>query len=263
MPDFLMQAFAPGHWPALGLVIARISGLMSIAPLWSMTALPRGARAAITVVLSIMLMPATPATPLPENWVLIPIPVIGELVIGMVIGLTAAMVVQGVALAGEALSIQMGLSLGPALAPMPDVQVSGLGQLKTMLALLIYVSVGGHLMLLRALADSLHALPPGTALEFAGGGRAVVAACGALYSCALRAAAPVMITLLLSNLGLAMLSRAVPQLNTMMVALPITTAIGLLMFGAALPLVSGAIRGWMLALPSSAATMIQALQPVH
>jgi flagellar biosynthetic protein FliR len=263
MPDFIAQLFSPGHWPVFALIAARLSGLMSIAPLWSMTPLPRAARAAIIVVLSVMLLPSAPPLALPESWVLLPIPVIGELVIGLVIGLTAAVVVQGVTLAGEALSVQMGLSLGPSLAPMPDIQVSGLGQLKTMLAVLIYVCVGGHLMLLRSVAESLHTLPPGAALDFAGGGRAVIAACGALYTCALRTAAPVMITLLLSNLGLAMLSRAVPQLNAMLVALPITTAIGLLMFGTALPLVAGAIRGWMLALPSTSTSLLQSLQSAH
>ncbi|MGH3054525.1 MAG: flagellar biosynthetic protein FliR, partial [Gaiellaceae bacterium] len=138
-----------------------------------------------------------------------------------------------------------------------------LGQLKSMLALLIYVSVGGHLMLLSALSDSLRTLPPGTALDLARGGHAVMGMVPTLYSCALRAAAPVMITLLLSNLALAVVSRAVPQLNTMMVSLPVMMALGLMMFGAALPLVASALRGWMLSMPGTTAQLLRAFEPVR
>lgn len=263
MPDFLSAIFAPGQWPAFALISARLGGLMMVAPLWSMTAVPKTARAAITVLLSIVLLPGAPAPALPESWVMLPLPLASEMAVGLVIGLTAAVIVQGLTLAGEALSIQMGLTLGPALAPMPDLEISGLGQLKTMLALLVYVSVGGHLMLLSALADSLHSLPPGGALDFARGGHAVMGVASMLYSCALRAAAPVMITLLLSNLALAVLSRAVPQLNTMMVSLPIMVGLGLMMFGAALPLIASALRGWMLAMPNTAAQVLRAFEPVR
>jgi len=261
MPDFFTSIFAPGHWPIFALVSARLGGFMTMAPLWSITALPKTARAALTVLLSVLLMPGVHASALPESWVMLPLPLASEMAIGIVIGLTAAVIVQGLTLAGEVLSIQMGLNLGPALGPMPDLEVSGLGQLQSLLALTVYVSIGGHLMLLSAFADSLRVLPPGGAIDFDRGGHAVMSVFPMLYSCALRAAAPVMITLLLSNLALAILSRAVPQLNTMMVSLPVMTALGLMMFGAALPLIATAVRGWMEAMPGTSSHLVQALRP--
>ena len=64
MPDFLGEILAPGRWPVFVLISARLSGLMLTAPLWSMTNLPRLARAAITVLLAIVLMPSVPSAKL-------------------------------------------------------------------------------------------------------------------------------------------------------------------------------------------------------
>ena len=259
IPDFFAQILTPGRWPAFVLVSARLSGLMFTAPLWSMTNLPRLARAAITVLLAATLLPAVPATKLPDEVLALPLPFALELLVGIVIGLTAAILVQGVALAGEVISLQMGLSLAPQLAPMPDLQVSGVGLIQSNLALLIYVGIGGHLMLLRGLADSLQTLPPGLPMDLAGGQDAALAM-GGVFRCAVRAAAPVMVTMLLANLALALLSRAVPQINTMMVSFPITIGVGLLMIGAALPFVASTVEGWMHQLPGSVDALVGALR---
>jgi flagellar biosynthetic protein FliR len=168
-----------------------------------------------------------------------------EMLLGLAIGLVAAVVVHGAALAGELVSLQMGLSLGPALAPLPEFESSGVSQLQSLLALSVYVGVGGHLMLLRGVADTLRALPPGSPLALDQGAGTVAAMVGTLFTSAVRTGAPVIVTLLVTNVALAILSRAVPQLNAMMVSFPLTIAIGLIMVGAALPIVTGALDGWM------------------
>jgi flagellar biosynthetic protein FliR len=259
IPDLFGQILAPERWPAFVLVSARLSGLMLTAPLWSMTNLPRLARAAITVLLAIMLLPSVPATKVPDELLALPLPFALEMVVGIVIGLTAAILVQGVALAGEIISLQMGLSLAPQLAPMPDLQVSGVGLIQSNLVLLIYVGIGGHLMLLRGLADSLQTLPPGLPMDLTGGRDAVLAA-GAVFRCGLSAAAPVMVTLLLAEMSVALLNRAVPQVNAMMISFPIAIGVGLIMTGAALPFLVTSIEGWMHQLPGSVVHLLGALQ---
>lgn len=251
IPDVLQHALAPERWPAFALLTARLSGLMIAAPLWSMSALPRAARAAMTVLLAMLLLPATPAVPLSDHVLDLPVPVVMELLIGLVIGLAAAVIVQGAALAGEVAAVQMGLNIGPALTPMPDLQQSGVGQIQSMLALFVYVAVGGHHMLLRGLADSLQTLPPGSPIDLTQGAAVTVMLPSALFSCALSAAAPVMITLLLVNIAMAILSRAVPQLNAMMVSFPLTIGVGLVMTGLSMPVVAGVIASWMERLPGT------------
>ncbi len=256
VPDFLATALAPDRWATFVLLTGRIGGLMLTAPAWSGTTLPRMVRTALTVVLAVLLLPSAPVAPLSGQVLDLPLPMAAEIAIGVVIGLSAAVLVQAVGLAGEVVSMQMGLSIAPALAPVPEMQVVGLGQISTLLAMLIYLALGGHLMLLRALADSLRTLPPGTGIEFTGGGPVTSALAGQLFSCAVSAAAPVMVALLLTNLALAILGRAVPQLNAMMVSFPISIGIGLAMFALSLPNVSGVVARWVTDLPGVAAQLL-------
>ncbi len=263
VPQPLAWLFAPDRWPTFAFVTTRVTGFVLTAPLWSLPGLPRLARAAITVVLSILLLTTVPGVVVPQRTLDLPVPLAMELLVGVVIGLTGAVLVQGVALAGEVLSLQMGLSLAPALAPIPDLPVSAMGQLTTWIGLLVYLSTGGHLMLLRGLADSLKVLPPGAPIDLHAGAASAVTLAGGLFRCALRAAAPVMVTLLLVNLALAILSRAVPQLNAMMVSLPVTFGVGLVMLGVALPVIATTIGGWMQLLPQSVAGALDAFRVVH
>ncbi len=262
MPDYFAQAFSPERWPIFVLISARVGGLMLSAPLWSMSALPGRARSALTVLLTLLLLPLAPQVAIPEQILDIPLPMVMELLVGLAIGLTAAVLVQGVALAGEVLSLQMSLSLGPVLAPMPDVQVSGLGQLKTFFALLLYVTVGGHTMLLQGLAGSLRQLPPGMPMSLDAGAIGATAVMGTVFTVAARAAGPIMVALLITNVALAILSRAVPQLNAMMVAFPITISVGLVMFGISLDLLGASIMGWMVRLPGDVQHVLDGFQVV-
>ncbi|HTO91396.1 MAG TPA: flagellar biosynthetic protein FliR [Candidatus Sulfotelmatobacter sp.] len=256
----LLQLIGPDRWPAFALISARVGGLMLAAPLWSMSTLPRATRAAITVVLSVLLLASCPAVKAPEEVLQMPLPMAMEGLVGLVIGLTAAVLIQAVALGGEVLSLQMGLSLGQALAPSPDLEASGVAQFQTILALLIYTSAGGHLMLLQALAESLRVLPPGSGFGLSASPAALGALPGTLFSCAIRAAAPVMVALLLANVALAVMSRAVPQLNAMMVAFPLTIGIGLIVSAAAMPLIAATIRGWIENLPIATAAALHGFQ---
>jgi flagellar biosynthetic protein FliR len=251
VPDFLGAAMTPERWPTFALVTGRLGGLMTTAPAWSGSSIPAIVRTALTVVLAVLLLPAVPLAAMPEHVLDLPLPMAAEIAIGVVIGLSAAVLVQAVGLAGEVMSMQMGLSIAPALAPVPEMEVVGVGPIATMLAILIYLSLGGHLMLLRALADSLHTLPPGAGIEFTGGGPVAMALAGQLFSCAASVAAPVMVALLLTNIALAILSRAVPQLNAMMVSFPLTIGIGLIMFAVSLPNVSAVVASWVRELPAS------------
>lgn len=261
MDAILGPLFSPAAWPTFVCVSARLVGMMLIAPIWSMTAVPRATRAAIAVLLAAMLLPGAPRAVLPDEAALVPLVILSDLLVGLAIGLTAAVLFHGVALAGEVVSLQMGLSLGQALAPMIEIQTEGVGQVQGLFALTIYLSLGGHLMLLEGVAGSLVAIPPGTLGNFASGGALAASLGNGVFLTAARVGAPVIATLFLTNVALALLNRAVPQLNTMMVSFPLTVAVGLLIVGLALPVVGNASAEWTGRLGSLTASVIEALTP--
>jgi flagellar biosynthetic protein FliR len=140
---------------------------------------------------------------------------------------------------------------------MAEASVTGVGELKNLLAMTIYVTLGGHVILLTGVAESLQVIPPGAAVDMGQGGRSIVALSGTVFLVAVRVVAPIMVALLLANFGLAILSRAVPQLNAMAVAFPITIGLGFLMFGASLPYTGSYIGQWAGGIHGSVSRVVQ------
>ncbi|HXE56385.1 MAG TPA: flagellar biosynthetic protein FliR [Gemmatimonadales bacterium] len=256
----LGEALAPANWPVFALVSGRVTGLVLTGPLWAMSAVPRTVRGALVVTLSLLLLPLAPR-PTTVDAGALALPIAAELLVGVAVGLAAAVLMHAMAVAGEVAAVQTGLNLGPVLSPMGEGTVTGVGELKSYLALALYVSLGGHLMLVRGLGESLVSIPPGGPYELGVGLRAALTVAGTVFGTAVRAAAPVMVAMLLANLALAILSRAVPQLNAMAVAFPVTIGLGLVVLGASLPLLGGLVAGWVGEIPGRIDLILRAFAP--
>lgn len=258
----IVSGINPAAWPMIVLVSSRVGGLFMTAPLWSMLDIPKTVRVALVFLISVALVPGALQGTGPTEASATVGPMAAEMLLGLAIGLSAAAFLHGITLAGEVISVQAGLNLGPALSPMADESVGGLGQAQTLLATSIYVSMGGHLTLLEGLARSVQAIPPGQAIDLAGGARVVTALGGIVFTTGIRAAAPVLVALLLTNLALAILSKAVPQMSAMSVAFPITLSVGLLMFAAALPFFAMMVSRWAAGLAGGVDSTIGAFAPL-
>jgi flagellar biosynthetic protein FliR len=261
MPDVLAELLAPARWPAFVCLSARLVGLMLVAPLWSMPMLPRSVRSAIVVLLAMLLLPAAPAATLPDATALVPLPLLAELLIGLAIGLCAAVLMAGISLAGEVATQQMGLNMGAVLSPMGEQETAGVAQLQSYLGMVVYLAVGGHLVLLRGLGESLQAIPLGAGASFARADALVGSLGAAVFETGVRVGAPIIAALLVANVALALLNRAVPQLNALMVSFPITIALGLVAAGLALPAVAGVTAKWMGTLDDRVTGAVELLAP--
>ncbi len=261
MNPSLLDVLAPINWPTFAILSARVAGLVLSAPLWSGRFVPKTIRLAFAVLLTLLLLPVAPTGAAPEGVVLMPLLMAGELLLGVAIGVTASMFVHAVRVGAAIVSVQMGLSLGGALAPTIGGGSPGIGELKNMMALVIYVTLGGHLALMAGLGMSLELIPPGSPVDITAGASALVSLAGGLFATAVRVAAPIMVALLLTNISLAILGKAVPQLNVLMLAFPITIGVGLVVFGAALPYYHTLIVQWVEGIPGSVLNMIDAFTP--
>lgn len=262
-PTGVFQLIGLQDWPTFVLISARVSGLFFAAPLWSMPELPRTVRGALAVLLSIILLPVVAwPDPLPDDMLAMAVILAGETLLGIAIGLTGALLMHGIVVAGEVASLQMGLSLGQALGSLPEGATVGVGQLKGYFAMAIYLSVGGHLMLYEGLAGSFATVAPGRAWEGMAGGRAVVDMTGMIFTTAVQAAAPIIVALILTNLALAIVGKAVPQLNVMMLSFPVTISVGLIALGASLPFMATYFTGAVERLPGMLGQTINAFSPV-
>jgi flagellar biosynthetic protein FliR len=217
------------------LVLARAAGLTLGAPILGHLLVPRRVRAGLALLLALALLPVVPAAPTPASlWGLAGAVGI-ESAFGALLGFVAQLVFAAVALGGELAGIQMGFGMVHLLDPHANASITIVAQWQQLLALLVFLALDGHHLLLRALIASFTAAPPGHLVASAAGGQAVVALAGEVFATGARLAAPVMIALLLTNGALGILARTIPQLNVFIIGFPVTVGVGLVMLGASLP----------------------------
>ncbi len=245
------EAFSPARWPTFVFISARVGGLVTVAPGVSLQSVPRTLRGAIAVVLSLVLLPIVPSGPTVLSTGQLPVVVATEFLLGLTIGLTGAVFIHGMQVAAEVISVQMGLSIAGSFAPTSGLGFPGMGEIKSITALAAFFSLGGHLALVAGVASSFHVIAPGTALSMVEGSRMFVAVVGTLFETAVRVGGPIIVALVLANLGFAILGKAVPQLNALMMAFPVTIGLGLIVFGASLPFLGKLLAEWVDGIPTA------------
>jgi len=263
MNDAILEALRPVNWPLMALVMSRVAGLVMTAPLWSLRFIPTQVRAGIALLMTLLMMPLVPESAVPPAMGQVAVlAVLAELLLGLAIGLTAAVFLHALSVAAEVVSLQMGLSFGAAFGGPADTGSPGIGQLYHQFTLAIYAVLGGHLMLMTGLAMSFRIVPPGVGMNLEGGVAHMIPVLGTVFSVAVQVAAPVIVALLVTNLALAVVNRAVPQLHTLMVAVPLTVAVGFLVIGATLPLTAGLVTRWVGGLEGGVADLLGRVAPV-
>lgn len=237
--------FAPGSAAVLVLVAIRLTGLILIAPVFSARTIPARIRTAILLVLTVLLQPAAlGAVPNLAAVALTPQACAGELLVGFALGMSAALFVGGAEVAGELMSAQIGLSGAAIFDPLSGGQTSALGQFTSLFAVTLLLALNAHLVMLDAIAESFHRLPVGGALHLADACRLLVREASVLFVLGVRFAAPIIGVIILANAALAVLGRAVPQLNVLSVAFPVQIGLGLLTLAAVIPFMAFVITGW-------------------
>jgi flagellar biosynthetic protein FliR len=160
---------------------------------------------------------------------------IQQVIIGIAIGFSLQVLFDAVTLGGQLLANSMGLSFAFNTDPLHGVQTPVLGQLYSMLVMLTFLSLDGHLKLIELLVDGFRTLPIGTSGLGQEGIWSIVAWGSQLFSGALSVALPGVTALLIVNIAFGVMSRAAPQLNLFAVGFPISLVFGLLIVLAGLP----------------------------
>jgi flagellar biosynthetic protein FliR len=216
----IVERFYAFIWPML-----RISALLLAAPVFSLTALTVRIRVLLALALSVMVYPLftwPDIDPLSPAGLL---EICNQLVIGVFMGLALQIVTAAVVVAGQTISNSMGLSMASLIDPnLGNVPV--IAQFLLILSTLIFVSLGGHAMLLALILESFATLPVGSSLFGPQAYAQLVSWSSMIFLGALLTALPVMVTLLFISIGLGVVTRAAPSLNIFSVGLPATIVVG-------------------------------------
>ena len=217
-------------WP-----LTRVLGVIATAPIFSHNSIPNQVKLGLGLMLTLIIMPTLP--PLPQfeivsfQGLLI---LVQQLVIGLAIGFSMRLVFSAVDLAGQLIGMSMGLGFASFYDPQSQGQSTAVNQFLVLLAMLIFLSLDGHLMIVSAIADSFISMP--IAVNGAGINPMKIAMWGeTIFSAGLLLALPAVTALLITNMALGILTRTAPQLNLFGIGFPITLSIGFVVLALALP----------------------------
>lgn len=220
-----------GEVATLFLVLLRCTGFVVAAPLLGHRAVPGPVKAGLAAVLAVGLARSAAVAPSPVPlWLAAPF----ELVVGLALGFIVGLGFHAVESVGRLVALQLGLSLAPVFDPVRGDTGSAIDPFFAILAGLLFYALDLHLSMLVALGHSFERLPlgagwPGGLGQYAAGLAAVALGLGG------RIALPLALVLLLAELAVALVARAIPQVNVFFLGLPLKLLAGLAILVAALP----------------------------
>lgn len=205
----------------------RILALVSTAPFFGARGIPAFTKIGFAFVLTILVAPLL--GPLPQIQ-----PASGQglfivaqqLMIGIAMGLAIRIVFSAVEMAGHIMGLQMGLGFATFFDPQNSTQIPIMGQFLGVVAMLLFIAINGHLLLITVLVESFEVMPIGLQPLASEGWKTLALWGGEIFRGGVLIALPVIAVLMMVNIALAILTRAAPQLNIFAVGFPLTLAVG-------------------------------------
>jgi flagellar biosynthetic protein FliR len=209
------------------LPLVRISAMLLTAPIISMDAVTLKIRVIISIALTVAIYPLI-------DWPVIDplsaeglVEIIHQGLIGVVMGLFLQIIAGSFVVAGQTISTTMGLAMATLTDPNFGT-VPVIGQLLTILGMLIFLGMGGHIILIEMLLESFRLIPIGDRLPLEKVFPQLIAWSSTIFLGAVLIAIPILSVMLLINIGLGIVARASPQLNIFAVGFPAMIIVGLL-----------------------------------
>lgn len=227
LPQLLLQRIDI-VWTFL-LLIVRFTGVFMNCPGIGMGVSGITVRFPAIMVFAFAAVLGSPTAVMPANTVLAVGMMFSELLFGALLGLLPQLAIAGIQAAAGICSTSMGLQASQLIDPTLQVSVPDIARIFGDLAVLIFISLGGHYAVVYAAAGMGGVIVPGSfvasdrIIELLVNHTAQVFEIGVLFS------APVVVALLITNVVLGIVSKAVPTVNVFMVSFPLTIAIGLVL----------------------------------
>jgi flagellar biosynthetic protein FliR len=221
--------------PAYALVLLRLTGFALIAPVYGSRMIPDRVRGALILAVAAMIFPLVRSqAPAEITLSVVAAGVVGELMVGLAIGLALSALLTASEAGGIIVGRQAGLRIGQAFDPMGNRQSSLIGQAYAVTLTVMFLMVGGHRAAMAALLDTYEVIPM---LSFRPDESVVLLLIEMLTAAlivGLRLAAPATIALFLTGTAMGFLSRTMPQMNILSVGFTVRAFVAIAVAGFAL-----------------------------
>ncbi|RJO71750.1 MAG: flagellar biosynthetic protein FliR [Myxococcales bacterium] len=238
-----LSAFIDHLYPFF-LIGTRLTALFVLAPAYGGRLLPPQVKLALVIAVSLALhfgfgIGADLVRPNPDGMIM---GILREFAVGAGMGLVLDLIFSSIGFAGSIVAPQMGMAISQLIDPQTESMQPLLSTFMTMVGVVFFLAIDGHLTILRGLVDSYRLVPLGSFVFGGGAMNALLDAGEQMFFIAFRLSAPVLALIMFINVGLAVMARAVPQMNVLVVGFIITIGIGILAMALFFPLAGPYMR---------------------
>lgn len=211
------------------LILARIAGLFIEAPVFSAKSIPASIKVVVALWLAALLWFVVPVKYLPDTQIMFLFAMSVEVLIGYAIGFTSSLLLQSAQAAGDILDLQMGLSVANVLSPTTGTSTSITGAFLYLVALIVFLLVNGHHMVLSALHQSFVALPIFSVPNFSSPNMLlhIIDLLSFFWIATIQLCAPILLLIFLIDFSFGIVSRVAPQVNVFMLGFQVKPSLGL------------------------------------
>lgn len=171
---------------------------------------------------------STRVGPIPTDPVLLGSVIVGELIFGIVLSFALLLIIGAFELAGEIISFQMGFGFAQVADPLTGVQITIISRFLQFFATLLFFSMDGHHLVISAIYRSFESFPVGSLLNVGDFGPRLIALSAICLKLAVKIAAPIIVVLFLTELGMGLIVKFAPQINILVVGFAVTIMVGTL-----------------------------------
>lgn len=213
----------------------RLATFFAAAPLFGMRNVPVMVKVGLSALCALVALP--PLDPLWDlgSWPVLAVLALQEVVVGLVLALAVVLVFAVVSFAGHFVDVPLGFGMASVFDPALGGQIPVFSQFYHVVAVLIFFALDAHLWLIRAVQHSFAAVPLGSAFRLEPSFALFMQLAAEIFIIGLKIALPVVATLLLTDIGLGIVIRAVPQINVFVLGFPIKIMVGMAVVLLALP----------------------------
>jgi flagellar biosynthetic protein FliR len=213
---------------SLFIIVVRVGPLIFLMPPFNYTTIPTQVKVLFTLLTAFIILPVVPisADLLPQSSIGLAMFVAREFAFGAILALFARLIFAATDVAGQMVSISMGMGMAGAMDPQFGTQVSLVGYLWNIMAILIFLGLNGHHVLFSILVESFTWLQPGGTTISAATYEGIMKGVSHMFVLAIQIMAPASAALFFSHVAMGIIAKTVPQIPIMIVAMPMNIAIG-------------------------------------
>lgn len=256
-------AFDPGAVLSFFLTLFRISVVLFLLPFFGGQSIPTTVKGALVIVLSLAVWPRLSFPPdlFPMDPWELPVMLLGEATLGLTMGLMVRFLFAAVQTGGQLIGFQMGFAMVSVMDPDTGVSEAVSAHFLYMTSMLVFLALDGHLFLLKGLAQSFALVPPGRLFLTPVLVRQVLDFSGQMFLLAVKIASPVMASIFLVDLALALISRAAPQMHVLVLGFPVKLGVGFLFLTLIFQLMSMVLSGYVQGMDAMFLHLLRAMGP--